>query len=69
MTDELRQKKMAAAIAGVTTYIKSIEEAAAAAMAGASEPKPQTPWGVSHRADMMQFRNLMQLKAFHGVYR
>ncbi len=68
------KKKRVAAIAAVTTYIKSQEEMMAA-MAAADQsaeaaPKPvalPSLWGVSGRQDLMQYRNLMQMKAFHGL--
>jgi hypothetical protein len=70
-----QKKKMAAAIAAVTAYIKSEEEAfcmqAAASPASgvpSSPPAPAGPanlWGISGRQTLMQMGNLMQLKAFH----
>jgi len=66
------KQKIAAAIAAVTAYIKSEEEALCLqAAAPAARPKPPAPaaagslWGASGRQAMMQVRNLMQLKAFH----
>ena len=67
------EKKMAAAMAAVTYYIKTQEEAAAMAAMPAEEiPTPATAaavnlWGVSGRQSQMQMRNLMQMKAFHGL--
>jgi len=64
-------KKMAAAIAAVMAYIESEEEAVA--LQAASAPRPEAPapplrlWGLNGRQTMMQLRNLMQLKAFHGT--
>lgn len=65
--------KMAAAVAAVMAYIKSEEEAAA--LQAASTPRPEAPapapplrvWGLNGRQTMMQMRNLMQMKAFHGT--
>ena len=64
------QKKMAAAVGAVMAYIKSEEEAlcmqAAAGAPAAAVPAPALNlWGVSGRQDMMQMRNLMQMKTFH----
>ncbi len=64
-------KKMAAAMAAVTYYIKTQEEAAAmAAIPIEEKPIPVGSvnlWGVSGRQSQMQMRNLMQMKAFHGL--
>ncbi len=66
-------KKMAAAMAAVTYYIKTQEEAAAmAAMPVEEKPAPVRAvnlWGVSGRQSQMQMGNLMQMKAFHGLRR
>jgi hypothetical protein len=65
--------KMAAAVAAVMQYIQSEEEMvvmqARAMTAGAptQTPAPVKLWGISGRQTMMQMRNMMQLKAFHGV--
>lgn len=66
-------KKMVAAVAAVMDYIKTEQEVAMAASAGAqAAPSLQPPapdvnvWGLSGRESMMHLRNLMQLKAFHG---
>ncbi|GBC62453.1 hypothetical protein DENIS_3425 [Desulfonema ishimotonii] len=73
MEDKAKQKKMAAAIAGVSAYIKSQEEMAAMYVAAPVEEAPARPvalpsmWAVSGRVDQMQMRNMMQMKAFHGV--
>lgn len=72
------QKKMTAAIAGVMAYIQTEEEAALLAAAQTAAPAapqaaapgpmvPFKPWGMSGRQQMMEMRNLMQWKAFHGV--
>jgi hypothetical protein len=68
-----QKKKMAAAIAAVTAYIKSEEEALCmqAAPGGAAAAKAPAPapaanlWGLSGRQTLMQMGNMMQLKAFH----
>ena len=68
-----QKKKMAAALAAVTAYIKTEEEAlcmhaapgdAAAAKAPASAAAVNL-WGLSGRQSLMQMGNMMQLKAFH----
>mgnify|MGYP000672288379 CR=1 FL=1 len=69
-----QKKKMAAAIAAVTAYIKTEEEALClqAAAQGEEAPSkaaapvgPANLWGISGRQTLMQMGNLMQLKAFH----
>ena len=71
--NDKKRKKMVAALSGVAAYIKSGEEMAAMQAAPAEAPAPEKPmampslWGISGRQDMMQMRNLMQMKAFHGV--
>ena len=69
------RKKKIAAIAAVTHYIKSEQEAAAFSMsqfpAAVPEIKEETPfvmnlWGISGRQHQMQMRSMMQMKAFHG---
>jgi hypothetical protein len=66
------KKKIAAAMAAVTAFIKT-EEAAAYQLAPAemiSEEKPFTPavqmnlWGVSGRQALMQTNTMMQLRMF-----
>lgn len=70
------QKKITAALAAVSAYITSEEEALArsAMFVPAPEELPAKPspaaasaWGVSARLDQMSLRGLMQLKAFHGA--
>ena len=67
-----KNKKQAAAIAGVMAYLRQEEEALAMqamAQADAGPPAPAAPfqpWGVSGRQAQMQMRSLMELKAFHG---
>ncbi len=67
-------KKRAAAIAAVMNYIKSEEDLVAAQAAGgrgagqqAAGPVSINLWGVSGRQAMMQMRNLMQMRNFHGT--
>ena len=68
-------KKMAAALAAVTYYIESEEEmvlAQAAAGRGGVQPPAPAPvaislWGLSGRQAMMQMRNQMQMRGFHGA--
>lgn len=70
-----QKKKMAAAIAAVTAYIQSEEEAlcmqGAASPAGEALGTPPAPagpanlWGLSGRQTLMQMGNMMQMKAFH----
>lgn len=62
------QKKMAAIMTAIGLYLQSEEEAALQPAPAPTEP-PRTPvnlWGVGGRQSMMNFRNLMQLKAFQG---
>ncbi len=71
-------KKMAAAISAVMTYIKTSEEASAYHAAGAAEAMvdpqveiktqqvlaPQNAWGMSGRQAQMQANSMMQLRVF-----
>ena len=68
-----QDKKMAAAIATVMSYIQEEEAVAMASMAGipqmAAVAAPAAadrikPWGMSGRQAMMQMRNLMQMRTF-----
>jgi hypothetical protein len=69
------EKKMAAALAAVTHYIRSEEEmllAQAAAGRGGVPPAARVPaainlWGLSGRQAMMQMRSQMQMRGFHGA--
>jgi len=69
------EKKKAAAIAAVMSYIKSEEEMALAQAAAGrgGEPAAVRPpaainlWGLSGRQAMMQMRNQMQMRGFHGA--
>lgn len=63
------EKKIAAAIAAVTAYLKTEEEmiamqAADTARAAAAMPVSVNMWGISGRQAIMQMRNMMQMKAF-----
>ena len=71
------KKKISAAIAAVTAYIRTGEEAAARGMmavpdaAGTTSVEKTAPtgsinlWGLSGRQAIMQNRGLMQMKSFH----
>ena len=69
------EKKKAAALAAVMHYIKSEEEmilAQAAAGRGGVQPAARAAvainlWGLSGRQAMMQMRNQMQMRGFHGA--
>ncbi len=67
----VNKKKLTAAVAAVTAYIKTEEEAMMAMAASQADQKQPlvlpNHWGMSGRQTMMQHRNLMQLKAFHRV--
>ncbi len=65
-------KKIAAAISAVMSYIKTEEEiiyqqsmtASAATQAAAAAAVPTKMWALSGRQAIMQMRTLMQLKTF-----
>ena len=68
------EKKKAAVMAAVIDYIKTEEEAimlqpaeAPAEPVAAVTAPPAGLWGISGRQTMMQMRNMMQLKVFHGI--
>ena len=69
------KKKMAAAIAAVTAYIQSEEEALvlqanAPAETQRKPPVPAAPvnlWGLSGRQALMQMGTMMQLKGLHRL--
>ena len=70
------RKKKAAAISAVISYIKTEEEALSMQPGVVthradfvSRQVSLNLWGVSGRQSLMQMRNLMQMKAFHGVRR
>ena len=68
-----KDKKRAAAIAAVATYIKSEQEAQIAAQMAALPGPPKRPpagsgaWTLSGRQSQMQMRSMMQMKSFHGA--
>ena len=61
-------KKMAAALVAVNTYLMQEEEAAAyeAQLAAAARSAQTGPnlWAIAGRQDIMNFRRLIQMKAF-----
>ena len=65
-----KQKKQAAAMAAVTLYLKTEQEAAAMQAAAEHVPSaartapPLKVWGLSGRQAQMQMRNMMQMKTF-----
>jgi len=65
-----RNKKRAAAVSAVLTYLDREAEERRQTMAS---PPPAAGvvniWGISSRQSQMQMRNMMQLKAFHGPRR
>ena len=60
------KKKMAAALAAVNAYMQQEEEAAYQAQLAAARPAATGPnlWAIAGRQDIMNFRRLIQLKAF-----
>ena len=66
MTD--RQKRMAAALAAVNTYLQQEEESAAQLAASVLPTRdqggPLNFWGPSGRLEMMSMRRLIQMRAF-----
>ncbi len=69
----MNEKKKSAAIAAVINFIKTEEEAIMLqSVQVPPEPEsavcaPPALWGISGRQNMMQMRNMMQMKAFHGT--
>ena len=64
-------KKKLAAVSAVMAYIRQEEEAACLPampipVAAQAPAPPAKLWSISGRQAQMQFRNLMQAKAFHG---
>ena len=62
-----KNKKMAAALAAVNAYMQQEEEAAYQAQLAASRAAVVTGpnlWAIAGRQDIMNFRRLIQLKAF-----
>ncbi len=69
----MNEKKIAAAMTAVMTYIKTEEEMAYMQSTGALQPEePETApvalnvWGMSGRQSIMNMRSMMQMKSFHG---
>ncbi len=68
-----QKKKMAAALAAVTAYIQTEEEALCAQAAAPADVEPGQAaaagpvnlWGLSGRQTLMQMGTMMQMKAFH----
>ena len=60
------KKKMAAALAAVNAYIQQEEEAAYQAQLAAAKPAVTGPslLAIAGRQDIMNFRRLIQMKAF-----
>ncbi len=65
-------KKVAAAISAVMSYIRQEEDIAqmqsvsAGRQAAAAKGSPNL-WGISGRQAVMQMRNMIQMKAFHRL--
>ncbi len=68
-----KKKKIAAAMSAVMHYLKTEEEFAIASSQAASAKAASAAqgsigmWGASGRQSTMQIRNMMQMKAFHGI--
>ena len=72
----MKEKKKIAAVSAVLAYIKEEEDAVSAiatqreysqrALSRGLQPQMNI-WGVAGRQAQMQLRNLMQVKAFHGL--
>jgi hypothetical protein len=67
---EANEKKLAAALAAVTAYIQTEEEALV--LPPPEKPRPRrfdqgNLWALSGRQGMMQMRNLMQMKTFNRL--
>ena len=60
------KKKMAAALAAVNAYMQQEEEAAYQAQLAAAKPAATgtSLWALAGRQDIMNFRRLIQMKAF-----
>ncbi|WP_310599265.1 hypothetical protein [Desulfobulbus sp.] len=59
-------KKVVAALAAVNSYLMQEEEAAYQAQLAAAKPAQTGPslWAIAGRQDIMNFRRLIQMKAF-----
>ena len=67
---EAPEKKWAAALAAVSAYIQTEEEALLMPPPVTPEPRlSKTPnlWGMGGRQEIMQMRSLMQLKCMHRL--
>ena len=67
---EASEKKLAAALAAVSAYIQTEEEALVMPPPVKPEPRlSKTPnlWGVGGRQEIMQMRNIMQMKGLHRL--
>ncbi|NNK12850.1 MAG: hypothetical protein HKP52_01290 [Desulfofustis sp.] len=67
---DANDKRMAAALAAVSAYIQTEEEALV--MPAPKRPEPRrfeqgNLWSLSGRQGMMQMRNLMQMKTFNRL--
>jgi hypothetical protein len=67
---DANEKRLAAALAAVTSYIQTEEEALV--MPAPKRPEPRrfdqgNLWSLSGRQGMMQMRNLMQMKTFNRL--
>ena len=67
---DANEKRLAAAVAAVMTYIQTEEEALV--MPPPERPQPRyfeqgNLWALSGRQGMMQMRNLMQMKTFNRL--
>jgi hypothetical protein len=64
---KLNEKKLAAAVAAVNAFISTEEQAFTLAVIGLPKKERRdtrmAPWGQSGRRDMMQLRNMMQLRS------
>ena len=60
------QKKRVAAVSAVLEYIQK-EEDQYRSMPSVETSRVENLWGISGRQAQMQLRNMMQLKAFHGL--
>jgi hypothetical protein len=67
---EASEKKLAAALAAVSAYIQSEEEALLMPPLAAPTPrlsKTLNLWGLSGRQEIMQMRGVMQMKGLHRL--
>jgi hypothetical protein len=67
---EASDKKLAAAIAAVSAYIQTEEEALLMPPRVAPAPrlsKTLNLWGMSGRQEIMQMRNIVQMKGLHRL--